>query len=396
MATADCLTAMLQEAKQFWQRTRRGHARGSTRWQGAGLALMLAVLIAGPGQWMAGPALWTGAQAQSLFEWERDAWRDGRQQQEQRRSRDQRRADYCRELEQRLVQEWQRANQNRGELPDLREQLREAEDAFRSVKAKADRRNCYEQTFFFGRSLRRTPECVDLDNEARKAQRLVNSLRDRIDRIRGSGGAQNRQDELIGELARYGCGEDYQRQYEARRPSFFSFFDERQPSFREPEQQRRSPSDLPFATYRTMCVRQCDGYYFPVSFSTLPSQFQADETQCRQRCAAPTQLFVYRNPGEDVENMVSLDGKPYTQHNNAWLYREKFIDGCSCDAAEYSEAKIAQSVAGIDGASREEGSAQDEAGTDGGQGNTAALGQGDEELIIRDVPADDSFDPRRR
>ena len=31
----------------------------------------------------------------------------------------------------------------------------------------------------------------------------------------------------------------------------------------------------PGDTYRTVCVRLCDGYYFPISFSTLPSHFAA-------------------------------------------------------------------------------------------------------------------------
>jgi len=385
------LTPMLRETKRIPRCEARFGAGAGRAWVWA-LTLLLACVIAPPGA----P---DKARAQSLFEWERDAWRDGRQQQEQRRGREQRRADYCRKLEQRLVQEWRRANQSRGELPEIRKQLREAEDAFRSVKARADRRNCYESNFFFGRSLRRTPECVELDREARKAQRRVKSLRARIDRIRGSGTARNRQDELIAELARYGCGEDYERQYEARRPRFFSFFDDRQPRFQERER-RRPQSDLPFATYRTMCVRQCDGYYFPVSFSTLPSQFQADEAQCVDRCAAPTELFVYRNPGEDVENMVSLEGKPYTELDNAWLYRDKFIDGCSCDAAEYSEATIAQSMAELDGRSAqlEEGSAQG-AGAEGdatGEGAANSDQSASEELIIRDAPEDESFDPRRR
>ncbi len=377
---------MLQQDKRTARSEMRARGLGRRVLRLGALAMVVAGIVAA-----AAPS--DHARAQSLFEWERDAWRDGRQQQEQRRGREQRRADYCRKLEQRLVQEWRRTNQSRGQLPELRQELREAEDAFRSIKARADRRNCYEETFFFGRSLRRTPECVELDSEARKAQRQVSALRDRIDRIRNSGSAQSRQDQLIAELARYGCGEDYERQYEARRPSFFSFFDDRQPRFQERER-RRPQSDLPFATYRTMCVRQCDGYYFPVSFSTLPSQFQADESQCQQRCAAPTELFVYRNPGEDVENMVSLDGKPYTELENAWLYRNKFIDGCSCDAAEYSQSKIAQSIAEIEGqgARLEEGSAQGESG-DG----AAARADGGDDLIIRDVPEpDDSFDPRRR
>lgn len=375
---------MLQQDKNTARTEIRSRGPGLRAARLGALAMVMAGLVAA-----AAPS--DTARAQSLFEWERDAWRDGRQQQEQRRGRAQRRADYCRKLEQRLVQEWRRTNQSRGQLPELREELRKAEDTFRSIKARADRRNCYEETFFFGRSLRRTPECVELDGEARKAQRQVSVLRDRIDRIRNSGGAQSRQDQLIAELARYGCGEDYERQYEARRPTFFSFFDDRGPSVREPRQER-SPSDLPFSTYRTMCVRQCDGYYFPVSFSTLPSQFQADETQCQQRCAAPTDLFVYRNPGEDVENMVSLDGKPYTDLENAWLYREKFVDGCSCDAAEYSQSKIARSTAEFDG----QGARLEEDRAQGNSGDGADDGGGGE-MIIRDVPEpDDSFDPRRR
>ena len=386
------MTTMLREDGRMQQPTQSPQGAGpqvtiKRMLRLAALALVSACVLSATGAWR-------DATAQSLFEWERDAWRDGRGQQQDRRARDQRRADYCRQLEQRLVQEWRRSNQNRGQLPDLQKQLRQAEDAFRDVKAKADRRSCYEQTFFFGRSLRRTPECVALDSEARKAQRQVELLRDQIERIRRTGSVQSRQDDLIAELARYGCGEDYERQYEARRPTFFSFFDDRGTSTRQPRQQR-SPSELPFATYRTMCVRRCDGFYFPMSFSTLPSQFQSDETQCRQRCAAPTELFVYRNPGEDVDSMVSLEGRPYTQLKNAWLYRKEFIDGCSCDASEYSASKIAQSSpeAGDESNRLEEGGGWDTQ-ADGGEG--AATPEAGEEALDRDGSQDDSFDPRRR
>jgi len=339
--------------------------------------------------------------AQSLFDWNRPSFDDERrrQREEEQRSQTERRADYCRKLEQRLVQEWRRNNDTRGELPQLRQELRKVEKSFQTAKAKAERGRCYEETFFFGRSLRRTPECVKLDRDVQRARREYKLLSERIDRISRSGAGQSRQDDLIAELARYGCGEDYKRQYEAQRPTFFSFFDERGTSFREPRQQRRAPSDLPFSTYRTMCVRQCDGYYFPVSFSTLPSQFSADEVQCTERCAAPTELFVYRNPGEDVEQMVSLAGKPYSELKNAWLYRTKFIKGCSCDAADYSQEEIAKAQQEIDsaqtGASDPDREGQDEAAS-GEDGKRAESDQaGEDGLIIRDVPTD-SFDPRRR
>jgi len=368
-----------------------------------GLALALAaVLLAGSGLAVGAGVATTPAVAQSLFEWEReDPATQRRREEEQRRSRSQRRADYCRKLEQRLVQDWRRQNQTRSEVPQIREQLREAEREFRTAKSKAENRRCYEETFFFGRSLRRTPECVELDRDVRRARRDVKSLRQRIDRISRSGSAQSRRDQLIAELARYGCGEDYERQYEARRPSFFSFFDDRGgPRLREPE--RRSSSDLPFSTYRTMCVRTCDGYYFPVSFSTLPSQFDEDKVECADRCAAPSSLFVYRNPGEDVESMVSLNGTPYAELKNAWLYRKQFINGCSCDASEYSQTKIDEVMASLENGSQSAASDQEvsEGGTGASQdenGKHAASEQsGEGDLIIRDVPADSGFDPRQR
>ena len=94
--------------------------------------------------------------------------------------------------------------------------------------------------------------------------------------------------------------------------------------------------NLPFATYRTLCVRLCDGYYFPVSFSTLPNHFQRDAEVCQSQCAAPAELFYHQNPGGAVEQMVSVSSQqPYTNLKSAWRYRKEFVAGCSCKAAEY-------------------------------------------------------------
>ena len=38
--------------------------------------------------------------------------------------------------------------------------------------------------------------------------------------------------------------------------------------------------DDPYSRYRTVCVRTCDGYYFPVSFSASPLQFVSDAQRC--------------------------------------------------------------------------------------------------------------------
>ena len=61
-------------------------------------------------------------------------------------------------------------------------------------------------------------------------------------------------------------------------------------------------------TYRTLCVRTCDGYYFPISYSTVPSKFADDEQLCQRLCpATEVTLYSHRNPGEDVARAVSSD-----------------------------------------------------------------------------------------
>lgn len=87
-------------------------------------------------------------------------------------------------------------------------------------------------------------------------------------------------------------------------------------------------------TYRTMCVRQCDGYYFPISFSTTEAMFGRDADICSQRCpSGDAELFVHENPGSTPENMTSLDGRAYTDLPNAFQYRRSFKKGCSCKSA---------------------------------------------------------------
>lgn len=83
-------------------------------------------------------------------------------------------------------------------------------------------------------------------------------------------------------------------------------------------------------TYRTMCVRLCDGYYFPVSFSATRDRFGRDAKTCENSCGGQARLFVYRNPGADVEDMVDLRGQPYRKLNTAFLYRTEYVPACRC------------------------------------------------------------------
>jgi len=87
-------------------------------------------------------------------------------------------------------------------------------------------------------------------------------------------------------------------------------------------------------TFRTLCVRTCDGYYFPISYSTIAANFPQDEKVCQAMCpAAEVVLYSHRNPGEDVNQAVSNTGRNYSELPTAFAYRKAFSPTCSCKAA---------------------------------------------------------------
>ena len=82
---------------------------------------------------------------------------------------------------------------------------------------------------------------------------------------------------------------------------------------------------------RLLCVRLCDGFFFPVSRAARTSHAASDEAACSQLCPdAPTELF-YQPTGSDlIEDAVSATGQRYTDLPVALRYRSTFDDTCSC------------------------------------------------------------------
>lgn len=103
-------------------------------------------------------------------------------------------------------------------------------------------------------------------------------------------------------------------------------------------QAKRGPKRNFADGYRTVCVRLCDGYYFPVSAAASPGEFQRDEATCRASCASPAKLFVYRNKDGSSETMTDLTGMPYDALATAYQYRVSYNSACTCSPAPWTEA----------------------------------------------------------
>jgi hypothetical protein len=248
-------------------------------------------------------------------------------------------SNICLQLEQRLVAEVQGSGQGRELLPKIETDMRDLERAMRSASFRLERSDCWD-TFLFSKTLRPSARCRQLNNEVESARQRLADLDRQRRQIMGTGD-RSLQDEIIRELARNGCGEQYAREARKRDVAsnpFALLF-----GGGEDTEAPRGPANqfgtLPFATYRTLCVRLCDGYYFPVSFSTLPNHFQRDAQLCQSHCAAPAELFYHQNPGGAVEQMVSFSSQqPYTSLKTAFRYRKEYVQGCSCKQAEYNPA----------------------------------------------------------
>ncbi|MEZ5900803.1 MAG: DUF2865 domain-containing protein [Hyphomicrobiaceae bacterium] len=231
----------------------------------------------------------------------------------------------CLQLEQRLVQEGQKGSQSRDALAQVEAERNQVDRAFNVGASKLDA-NCYE-TFLFTRSFRNTPQCKELAKQVEVSKRRLAELEaQRQDLASG----RSYQDDIIRELARNNCGANYADQ--ARRRDNSGMWSEEG----EISTNNWTPYGSTGETYRTVCVRLCDGYYFPVSFSTLPSHFAQDAEVCSSKCAAPAQLYYYRNPGGTMDQAVALQtSDPYTKLKSAFRYRKEYVNGCSCKEAEF-------------------------------------------------------------
>lgn len=244
----------------------------------------------------------------------------------------QRQSSICLELEQRLVQETQGGGNSRQRLPQLEAEIRNLNRQVQTAERNLERADCYEY-FIFSKSLRRSSQCLALSGTAEDVRRRLAQLEgERQDIVSRSN--RSYQDEIIRELARNGCGDSYSQEARRRERQFSPFWQDEEGG--GGSGYANSYNALPFATYRTLCVRLCDGYYFPVSFSTLPNHFQRDAEECQSKCASPAKLYYHQNPGAGVEQMVAFGtNEPYTDLKVAFRYRKEYISGCSCKESEY-------------------------------------------------------------
>src|SRR5713101_5012637 len=213
------------------------------------------------------------------------------------------------------------------------------------VTSQAKRMGC-DSSGFFSLFSGQSAQCGPVNNQIQQMRANLEQITTSLERLRtgGLGGSDrdNQRRSVLTALAQNNCGPQYANA--ARGPGNFleTLFGNNN---NNPVAPPGADLGAQSGTYRTVCVRSCDGAYFPISFATVPGRFPDDERTCKALCpAAEATLYSYRNPGEDMNQAVSINGQPYSSSPNAFRYRQEFNPSCACKAAGQTWSDALKSI----------------------------------------------------
>jgi hypothetical protein len=237
--------------------------------------------------------------------------------------------------------------------PARDEQVRRYQDAagrqqgeLERVTSQARRMGC-DSSGFFSLFNGQSAQCGPVNNQIQQMRANLDQITSNLERLRGGGfgdaDRDNQRRSVLLTLAQNNCGPQYANAVRGQGNFLDRLFGNNNPGV-DPGAPAGDVGPQS-GTYRTVCVRSCDGFYFPISFATVPARFADDEKTCKNLCpAAEATLFAYRNPGEDMSQAVSINGQPYSASPNAFRYRQEFNPSCSCKAPGQTWAEALKSI----------------------------------------------------
>ena len=201
-----------------------------------------------------------------------------------------------------------------------------------------------------------TPQCRQIGREVLRLRDVAASVSQQVETANAVAGQR---EAILQEMARFGCGTN---------GSSATFTNERQSVF-DRIFGTTTEGDFTngqmingggywgfggYQTVRTVCVRLSDGYFWPISYATLPDYIATDAQSCQASCpTTPVDLYFYNNPGQEPEQMVNQYGAAYTALPTAFAYREKLDTSATANCKVPAIAQGKMSVAtGEDGSTQ--------------------------------------------
>src|SRR5271166_661753 len=190
---------------------------------------------------------------------------------------------------------------------------------------------CDNQKFlFFGSEP--PPQCGEIKGQISRMQANLADLQ-----ARGGGGRGDliaRYNAQCGNAPRgpanifealFGGGARYQTNPDALPPP-----DEQQETIEKSIEEEKQGANARAGSY-AVCVRTCDGSFFPVSYSGAGSRADSLEEVCRALCPnADMALYSFPFGGTIDEAASSSNGEPYANLPNAGKFQQTYDPNCSC------------------------------------------------------------------
>ena len=212
------------------------------------------------------------------------------------------------------------------------------------VTLQAKRMGC-DSSGFFSLFNGQSAQCGPVNNQIQQMRANLDQITTSLERLRsgGIGGAdrENQRRSVLTALAQNNCGPQYAAPRAAPATSSTTCSATTTARCRRPApiSARRPAPSAPSASAPATAA---------ISRSRSPpcqARFQDDEKTCKALCpATEATLFTYRNPGEDINQAVSISGQPYSSLPNAFKFRTEFNPSCACKAAGQTWSDALKSV----------------------------------------------------
>ncbi|KAF2992790.1 DUF2865 domain-containing protein [Methylocystis sp. MJC1] len=79
-----------------------------------------------------------------------------------------------------------------------------------------------------------------------------------------------------------------------------------------------------------ICVRTCDGGFFPITYSARSGQLDDLNTLCKAMCPGTEAKLYTQSQGKGLESAISIDGEAYADLPNAHKFEKNYDASCGC------------------------------------------------------------------
>lgn len=214
----------------------------------------------------------------------------------------------------------------------------------RKLKGERRRLRCGQGSITFVGSDRET-ECERYDTALTRMQANLDALKAKRARLLDPEDTSRHRDNLIDEIALNGCNETVDMpviEVSAEPVPAMDIANAENETIRRPDSEFLNMTlvDLGGAGQggwlKTVCVRTCDGGFFPISNHATPGNFERDAQVCSMMCpGTETELFYQALTDDDTARMTSaVSGRRYGDLDTAFRYRttdRKKPGSCGCN-----------------------------------------------------------------